>query len=64
VIFDFDLIIAFCFLIYSTWKITKQQTTNKNNNKNTDGYFRIRRGTDECAVESMAESLEIVPLHQ
>lgn len=26
-----------------------------------NGYFRIRRGTDECAIESMAESLDIVP---
>lgn len=25
-----------------------------------DGYFRIRRGVDECAIESMA--VEIVPI--
>ncbi|XP_068228280.1 dipeptidyl peptidase 1-like [Palaemon carinicauda] len=26
-----------------------------------EGYFRIRRGTDECAIESMAVEIDIIP---
>lgn len=26
-----------------------------------DGYFRIKRGTDECGIESMAVTADVVP---
>lgn len=26
-----------------------------------DGYFRIRRGTDECGIESMAVQASVIP---
>lgn len=26
-----------------------------------DGFFRIRRGTDECSIESMAVRVTIIP---
>ena len=26
-----------------------------------DGYFRIRRGTNECAIESMALAINVIP---